>query len=91
MYARLLIRTQKVLHLAETAHHPTFSLKPDDLMFVVLLTAWVMIVAIVAYLLLGLIGAAVVMAAASLFAAGMIAVQSREFRRHGSRTIPTQV
>ena len=53
-------------------------------MFDALLLGWVLTAAIAAYLLLGLIGAGAVMAAASLFAAGIIAVQSREFRRHGS-------
>ena len=64
-------------------HHPSLSLKPDDLLFVAMLAAWVLVVAIVAYLLLGWVGAGTVMAAASLFVAGMIAAQSRELRRHG--------
>ena len=58
-----------------------FSLKPDDLMFVAMLTAWVLIVALVSYLLLGWAGAGAVVSAASLYAAAMIAVQSREVRR----------
>jgi hypothetical protein len=90
MYARLLARTEMALRNVDLGHHPALSLKPDDLMFVALLTTWVLIVALVAYLLLGVIGAGVVMAAASLFAAGMIAVQSRAIRRHGSRTIQSR-
>ena len=87
LYDRLVVRPWKALRDAGTLHHPALSLKPDDLMFVAMLTAWVTIVAIVAYLLLGLIGAGAVMAAASLFAAGMIAVQSRDLRRQGSGRI----
>ena len=81
MYARLVVKAWTALRTAGTAHHPALSLKPDDLMFVAMLTAWVLIVALVSYLLLGWAGAGAVVSAASLYAAAMIAVQSREVRR----------
>jgi hypothetical protein len=62
------------------ANRLRLSLKPDDLLFVALLGAWVLVVAITAYLLLGWAGAGAVITVAGLFGMGMIAAQSRDHR-----------
>ena len=66
---------------ALTANHPGLSLKPDDLLFVIILTAWVVLVAIVTYVLLGWACAGAVITVAGLYGIGTIAVQSRQHRR----------
>jgi hypothetical protein len=89
VYSRLLaMKRNLAVRGVVMTHHPGLSLKPDDLLFVAMLTAWVLIVALVAYLLLGWVGAAGVISAASLFSAGMIAAQSRQHRRHGHQGKP---
>jgi hypothetical protein len=61
------------------------ALQPDDRLFVAMLTAWVILVAIVTYLLLGWESAGAVIAVAGFFGIGTIAVQSRPHRRqHGN-------
>jgi hypothetical protein len=57
------------------------SLEPDDRLFVAMLTAWVTLVAIVTYLLLGWESAAAIITVAGLFGIGTIAVQLRQHRR----------
>jgi hypothetical protein len=66
---------------ASIAKHPSLSLKPDDLLFVAMLTAWVVLVAIVTYLLLGWASAAALITVAGLFGIGTVALQSRPPRR----------
>lgn len=66
---------------ASTAHHPALSLKPDDLLFVAMLAAWVVLVDIVTYLLLGWASAAALITVACLFGIGTVAIQSRQPRR----------
>ena len=56
------------------------SLKHDDLLFVALLAAWIVLVAVVSYLLLGWTGAGAVITVASLCGMGLVAVQSRPHR-----------
>jgi hypothetical protein len=57
------------------------SLQPDDCLFIAMLTAWVILVTVVTYLLLGWESAGALIGVAGLFAIGTIAVQSRPHRR----------
>jgi hypothetical protein len=61
--------------------HPSFFLMPDDWLYTAMLSAWVVLVAVVTYLLLGWGSAAALLGVAGLFAAGTVAVQSRQPRR----------
>jgi membrane associated rhomboid family serine protease len=62
------------------ANHHTFSLKPDDRLFVAMLTAWIVLLAVVTYLLLGWESAGVLIVVAGLFGFATIAAQSRRHR-----------
>ena len=66
---------------ASMANRPGLSLKPDDLLFVAMLAAWVVLVDIVTYLLLGWASAAALIIVAGLFGIGTVAIQSRLPRR----------
>jgi hypothetical protein len=59
----------------------SLSLQPDDLLFVAKLTAWVVLVAIVTYFLLGWESAAALIGVAGLFGIGTITVQCGPHRR----------
>jgi hypothetical protein len=63
------------------ANYHALSLQPDDRLFVAMLTAWVVLVAIVTYLLLGWASAGAIITVAGLFAIGTIAVHSKQHRR----------
>ena len=55
---------------------------PDDRLFVALLTAWVVLLALVTYVLLGWESAGVLTTVVGVFIIATIAVQSRPRRRH---------
>ena len=59
--------------------------KLDDRLFVALLTAWVVVLALATYLLLGWESAGVLITVAGLFAIATIAAQSRPHRRQDRR------
>ena len=61
--------------------HPSFFLMPDDWLYAGLLTAWVVLVAVVTYLLLGWASAAALIAVVGLVGLGTVAIQSRQPRR----------
>ena len=65
------------------------SLKPDDLLFVAMLAAWVVLVDIVTYLLLGWASAAALIIVAGLFGIGTVAIQSR-LPRHRTACKPSR-
>ena len=68
--------------LDPVAHlHPSFFLMPDDWLYAALLTAWIVLVAVVTYLLLGWASAAALIAVVGLFGLGTVAIQSRQSRR----------
>ena len=71
-----LVLRDAVAHL-----HPSFFLMPDDWLYTVMLTAWVLLVAVVTYLLLGWASAAALIAVAGLLGIGTVAIQSRPPRR----------
>jgi hypothetical protein len=61
--------------------------KPDDGLFVAMLTAWVVLLAVVTYLFLGWESAGVLIIVAVLFAIATIAAQSRRHRRTGPHRV----
>jgi membrane associated rhomboid family serine protease len=61
---------------------------PDDRLFVAMLTAWVVLLACVTYLLLGWESAGVLIAVAGLFGTATIATQSQPHRRNASPGAP---
>jgi hypothetical protein len=62
---------------------PSAFLMPDDWLYAAMLSAWIALVAVVTYLLLGWASAAALIIVAGLSAIGMVALQSRSPRRHG--------
>jgi hypothetical protein len=70
---------QLVTHVGGAA-----ALMPDDCMFVMLLTAWLAVLATTAYILLGWIGVVTILTLASL-GLGTVALQSRHSRRRHHR------
>jgi hypothetical protein len=70
------------------ANHHTFSLKPDDRLFVAMLTAWIVLLAVVTYLLLAWESAGVLITVAGPFGFATIAAQSsREPRRVANHSL----
>jgi hypothetical protein len=63
------------------------ALQPDDRLFVAMLTAWVILVAIVAFLLLGWESAGAIIIVAGLLGMGTVAVQSRQHRRQERKRV----
>jgi hypothetical protein len=59
---------------------------PDDRVFVAVLTSWVVVLALVTYLLLGWVSAGVLITVAAVFVIATIAAQSRQHRRQ-DRTV----
>jgi hypothetical protein len=53
---------------------------PDDRMFLIVVTAWVALLAVASYVLLGWQGAGTIMAIAGLFGVGAVVVQLRQHR-----------
>jgi hypothetical protein len=82
MYHRMRMMRKSGLAIGESfqVNRLGLSLKHDDFLFVVLLAAWILLVAVVSYLLLGWIGAGAVITVATLCGMGLIAVQSRPRR-----------
>jgi hypothetical protein len=67
--------------------HGRLYLKPDDRLYVAMLTAWIALVAVVTYLLLGWAAAGVLVSVAGLFGLGGLAFQSRQHGR-ARRSLP---
>jgi len=61
--------------------HPSFFLLPDDWLYTAMLTAWIVLVTAVTYLLLGWASAAALIGVACLFGIGAVAIQIRPPRR----------
>jgi ABC-type transport system involved in cytochrome bd biosynthesis fused ATPase/permease subunit len=60
---------------------PDAFLMPDDWLYAAMLSAWIALVAVVTYVLLGWASAAALLVVAALSALGMVAIQSRSSRR----------
>jgi hypothetical protein len=69
-----------------TARRPSLALRPDDRLYVAMLAAWVLLVTVVGYVLLGWAGAGAILAGAMLVGIVTIVVQSRERARSNVRS-----